>query len=74
MKRYIPLQNIELMADNPCKGIKSQMVTLYKNEPFSVFNKTKDMFDSGIEYWMNPECWVLKITEKELENLEEFSV
>lgn len=71
MKQYQAICNIELVADNPCKGIKSQTVTLYKEEPFTVYNKQKDMYDPNVEYWMNVDCWVLKITQKELDNLVE---
>lgn len=67
---YQAITDIELVADNPCLNLKSQKVTIYNNEPFSIRNKQKDMFDSQIEYWMNRDCWIFKITPTELQNLE----
>jgi len=71
IKTYFPTCNIELIADNPCRGIKSQKVTLYKEEQFTIVNKQKDMFNADVEYWMNPDCWVLKITPDILEKITE---
>jgi len=69
IKYYKPTCTFQVLADNPKLGLPYQTVTLYKDEPFSVETKQKDLFDPCIEYWTNIQGWVLKITQSELDNL-----
>ena len=68
---YKTLCNLELIADNPSLGLKSQKIILYKGESFSVIHKQKDLFDSNLEHWTNLYGWIIKISEKDLPNIVE---
>ena len=66
---YKTLCDLELIADNPSFGVKSQKVISYKDQSFSVIHKQKDFFDSDIEYWTNSFGWIFKINRKDLGNI-----
>lgn len=73
MKWYKPLCTFEVIADNFYYGKKSQKVFLYKDSPFSVWNKQKDFFNSDHEYWATHDGWLLKIEANHLANLVEIN-
>lgn len=69
MKHYLPLQTIEVIGDNFPQNLINKKLFLYKDEPFAVFFKQKDMFDETIEYWTTSCGWTLKIEKSNLEYL-----
>lgn len=71
MKHYLPIETFEVLGDNFPKKLLNKKLFLYKDEPFTVIYKQKDMFDESIEHWTTSCGWTLKIEKSNLEYLSE---